>query len=105
MEQGVGIENRVIRHVSVFRLRPGVTDPQVEELIATLRDMEISDAPVPIVRRDAGLREGNLDVLFMCDFADVEGYRRWDTDPEHIRIRREVVAPLVEQVDRIQVRL
>ena len=89
----------------MFRLRPGVTDLQVEELVATLRDMEISDAPVPIVLRDAGLREGNLDILFMCDFADVEGYRRWDSDPGHMRIRREVVAPLVEQIHRIQVHL
>jgi hypothetical protein len=89
----------------MFRLRPGVTNRQVEELVATLSKMEISGAPVPIVQRDAGLREGNLDILFICDFADVEDYRRWDSDPEHVRIRREVVAPLVEQVQRIQVRL
>lgn len=95
----------MIRHVSVFRLRPGVNDPQSEELLATLRNMDIKDAPVPIVQRDAGLREGNLDVLFMCDFADAEAYRRWDADPEHMRIRREIVAPLVEQVHRIQVHL
>jgi hypothetical protein len=60
---------------------------------------------MPIVERNVALREGNLDLLFICDFEDEDAYRRWDTDPEHARIRREVVAPLVHQAHRIQVRL
>lgn len=89
----------------MFKLRPEATDDQVGDLMTTLRKMDIPDAPVPIVARDARLREGNLDILFQCDFSDEANYRRWDSDPEHARIRREVVAPLVEQVHRIQVRL
>jgi hypothetical protein len=89
----------------MFRLRQGVNDEQVEHLIATLRNMDIPDAPAAIVERDAGLREGNLDILFESEFPDLDSYRRWDADLEHARIRREVVAPLVDQVYRIQIRL
>jgi Stress responsive A/B Barrel Domain len=89
----------------MFQLRPEATDNEIGALIATLSNMNVPDAPVPIVARDAKLREGNLDIVFQCDFVDEGSYWRWDSDPEHNRVRREVVAPLVAQVHRIQVRL
>ena len=38
----------------------------------------------------------------MADFDDEDAYRRYDTDAEHARIRRELAVHLIETIDRCQ---
>src|SRR5579875_3927865 len=54
---------------------------------------------------DAGLRDGNMDVAIVGDFEDEDAYRAYDADPEHNRIRRELLAPIAERVERCQYRI
>jgi Stress responsive A/B Barrel Domain len=95
----------VIRNLVLAKLKPGITDDKVDRLVNELQGMQIPGMINLTVARDAGLREGNLDLVVVTDLDDEDAYRRYDQDPEHNRIRRDLVAPIVERVERIQYRV
>jgi len=93
----------VIRHISVFSLKDGVDASEITRALDELRErvpLHVGHAYGP----DAGLRAGNGGFGLSFDFADEGAYRAWDTDPEHERIRRERIVPLITGVLRCQFR-
>ncbi len=94
----------MIRSVAVFKLRPGAADADVQRLVDALLGLQVPGLLNLSVGRDAGLREGNLDLAVVADLADEEAYRAYDADPEHNRIRRELAAPITERGERVQYR-
>lgn len=92
----------MIRHVALAKLKPDVDGDQVDAMIAALRGIRTPGMISITVGHDLGLREGNWDVALVTDLEDEASYQAYDTDPEHNRIRREVVAPLVERIERCQ---
>ncbi|HYL08415.1 MAG TPA: Dabb family protein [Candidatus Udaeobacter sp.] len=92
----------MIRNVVLAKLKAGVTEDQVATAVETLRSMRTPGMISITVGRDLGLRDGNWDMAVVTDLEDVESYRIYDTDAEHNRIRREVVAPITERLERIQ---
>ena len=95
----------MIRNFAILKLRSDVRPDQVDVLIEAMRRLRVIGMSGLIVHRDASLRPGNCDVLVVCDLEDEEAYRRYDSDEEHTRIRRELLAPITERAERIQVRL
>jgi hypothetical protein len=95
----------MIRNIVLVKLKPDVSEEQVERAENALLGMQMPGLLNLTVGRDAGLRDGNLDIVVVADLADEEAYRRYDADPEHNRIRREVMAPIVERMERIQYRV
>ncbi len=95
----------MIRNVVLAKLKPGTQPEQVERLTTELQGMQIPGMISLSVGTDAGLREGNMDMVIVTDLDDEDAYRRYDEDPEHNRIRRELVAPIAERVERIQYRV
>jgi Stress responsive A/B Barrel Domain len=92
----------MIRNVVLAKLKPGVAEQQVLAAVETLKEMRTPGMISITVGRDLGLRDGNWDMAVITDLEDVESYRLYDTDAEHNRIRREVVAPIVERLERCQ---
>jgi hypothetical protein len=93
----------MIRNVVVGRVREGVPAEQVEAALQALRDLTVEGVDFRLVGgQDLGLRDGNAHFALTADFVDEEAYRVYDADPEHNRIRRELVAPIATSVDRIQ---
>jgi hypothetical protein len=92
----------VIRNVVVGRLVPGADRRDAEQALAAIVALELQGCLDMRVGVDAGLREGNWDYSITADFTDVEAYRRYDLDDEHNRIRREMFAPISEEIVRIQ---
>jgi hypothetical protein len=92
----------MIRNVVVARLRPGAARGDAEQALAAMRALEPDGCLDMKVGLDAGLREGNWSLAITADFADLESYRRYDTDEEHGRIRREMFGPIVEEIVRVQ---
>ena len=93
----------VIRNIVLAKLKDGVDAKDVREMVATLRLIRTPGLVSISVGQDLGLRNGNWDVAVVTDLEDEESYRLYDTDPEHNRIRREIVAPLVERIERCQI--
>lgn len=92
----------MIRNVVVGRLKPGAERRDAEQALAAIVALESEGCLDVRVGVDAGLREGNWDYSITADFTDVEAYRAYDLDDEHNRIRREMFAPISEEIVRIQ---
>jgi hypothetical protein len=95
----------VIRYVALIKLKAGADAAKVEEWIAATRALTIAGMRHLDFHRDLGLRADNRDLAVIADFDDEDGYRRYDTDAEHERIRRELAIHLIEAIDRCQFRL
>jgi heme-degrading monooxygenase HmoA len=93
----------MIRHVLLFRLKPGITEDQVEQMRAALARIPFEGRSNFVFGRDLGLREGNMDIAVLSDFPDEETYKAWANDPEHRRVTAELVSPLVERLERCQI--
>lgn len=96
----------MIRNVVVGRVREGVPDSDVDKALQALRDLRVEGLELRLVGgRDLGLREGGAHFAITVDLPDEDAYRRYDTDEEHNRIRRELFVPMCTSIERIQFRL
>ena len=96
----------MIRNVVVGRLKDGVTPEEIEPGLQALRDLTVEGVEFTLVGGvDRGLREGNASYALTCDLVDDDAYRVYDADPEHNRIRQEMIAPFSALVERVQFRL
>lgn len=92
----------MIRNVVLGRLRPEADQAAVQralDAIVALQPPGLIDVKVGL---DAGLRDGAWGFAITSDFVDVDAYRRYDAEEEHNRIRREMFAPLCEELARVQ---
>jgi hypothetical protein len=92
----------MIRNVVLAKLKEGVRDQDVEVMLAALRGIRTPGLLSITAGRDIGLRDGNWDAAVVTDLADEASYRIYDADAEHNRIRRDLVAPLIERIERCQ---
>lgn len=87
----------MIRHVSLFSFTGGATP----EICRTVREaLERLPGLVPEIRQyifgpDLGVNDGNFDYAVVADFDDIEGYIAYRDHPEHRRVLREVIAPVI----------
>jgi Stress responsive A/B Barrel Domain len=95
----------VIRHAALLRFKDGTPAEDVEAVAAALRGVATGGLLALTVGRDAGLREGNAGLAIVADFADEAAYRAYDEDAEHNRIRRELLAPILDRAERCQFRV
>ncbi len=95
----------MIRNVVLFKFKAGTTPEQVERLVNELQGLQVPGMLNVSVGSDAGLREGNMDLGLVIDVEDEDAYKIYDEDAEHNRIRRDLVAPIAERVERIQYRV
>jgi hypothetical protein len=95
----------MIRHIVALRLNGSATPERVARIRSELAALDVPGRVAFTMGPDLGLRAGNLDLALVADFDDVESYRAYDADPEHDRIRRELIAPIAERVERCQFEL
>jgi len=95
----------VIRNVVLIKLKAGTSPENVERLVNELQGLQIPGLINISTGTDAGLREGNMDFVIVVDLEDEAAYRIYDEDAEHNRIRRDLVAPITERVERIQYKI
>ena len=88
----------MIRHVAVFRWKPGTTAEQVQALSAWLAELPglIPEISAYAFGPDAGLRPGSADYAVVADFEDAEAYLRYAEHPAHRRVIDELLNPMVE---------
>jgi hypothetical protein len=92
----------MVRNVVMIRFKPGTSDAQIDAVRVALEAIDFPDRTNLSIGRDAGLRAGNMDFVTLADFPDEDSYRRFDADEEHNRVRRELIAPIAESVERCQ---
>ena len=75
---------------------------QLDQALTALAALAFPGLVAVHVGRDLGLREGGWSFAITSDWADAASYRVYDLDEEHNRLRRELFAPICEQIARVQ---
>ena len=92
----------MIRHVVLGRLKPGVEEADIRPVLDALARLRIPGLREIRTGLDLRLKDGTWDLAITSDLEDEAAYRTYDTDPEHDRIRREQLLPLVAELARVQ---
>ena len=86
----------------LFSVRQGTRPDEVHAVERAMKALRFEGCGRWEMVQDLGLREGNLPYAFVSEFEDEAAYRAYDTDAEHNRIRRELLAPIAERIERFQ---
>ncbi len=95
----------MIRHILLCRLDPAATADGIARIRSELAALDCPGRTSFTMGRDLGLRPGNMDLAIVSDFESREAFAAYDVDPEHDRIRRDLIAPLAERLERCQFEL
>ena len=87
----------MLRHVVMMQFAPHATDEDVDALMEGLRALP---SLVPEIRTysfglDAGLVEGNFDLVVVADFDDVDGYLAYAANADHQALLADRIKPFV----------
>ena len=92
----------MIRNVVLFGVKDGTQPEQLAAIEHAMQAIRFDGCLRWELVRDLRLREGNLPYAFIAEFADEAAYRAYDAHAEHNRIRRELLAPIAERIERFQ---
>ena len=94
----------MIRNIVLVRLKAGQDPAVVAKAQQAFLDLNCPGTLSYVIGNDLGLREGNWSFAIVADFTDAEAYRGYDQDAAHNQARAGL-APLTEQIARIQVEM
>ena len=92
----------MIRNVVLFDVKEGTRPEQLDAIVRAMKAITFGGCRGWELVRDLRLRDGNMAYAFVSEFEDEAAYRAYDADPEHNRIRRELLAPIVAKLERFQ---
>ncbi len=95
----------MIRSIVLIQFKPGTTDEQIAGVLTGAEAMLAKQPAVRgyTVRRDRGLRDGNMSLAALIDFDDADDYLAYIESEGHARFSREVIGPIREQSVRCQI--
>jgi hypothetical protein len=85
-----------------MKFKDETSEEQIAALVRAMAGLRIEGMMALASGPDEGLRSGNWDYALTADFQDSLAYARYDADPEHNRIRRDLAAPITESLVRVQ---
>jgi hypothetical protein len=91
---------RVLRHILLIRLKPGVGAEQVDAFIHAISAVPFPGRRNVVTGRDTGARPGNMDLAVSSDFPDEATFRAWGEDRQHAKVREELLTPIAERIER-----
>ena len=94
----------MFRHVVMLTLNEGTSAEAVESILDGMRALP---AQIPQIvsytcGRDAGVSEGNADVVAVADFHNVEGYVAYRDHPAHAALIRDRIRPVLASRSALQ---
>jgi len=87
-----------VAHLSQLHWKPGATADEIERVGAGLATLpgRLPGLLYYAFGSDLGLRDDNADYAVIGVFADLDAYHTYSTHPEHVRILREMITPILE---------
>src|SRR5450756_216036 len=96
----------MIRHVAILSLKPETTARQISGLESALRALRTPGLISLSCGLDLGLMAGepsrNMTFAIVADLEDSPAFHRYDTDPEHHRLRQHYTLPMTLSAVRAQ---
>jgi hypothetical protein len=94
-----------VTHVALFTWKPDTTDQQVRTLTDALTALP---ALIPEIRSfrvgpDAGVSPGNDAYAVVAEFDDLDAFRRYAADPQHLDVIERLVKPMLGTRHAVQV--
>ena len=85
----------MIRHVVIFTWSTAADATRRATSVQALRRLQqdVGGMQSLVVAEDAGLSDGNGNVVLIADFADAEAFYRYAQDPVHLAVVAEHVRP------------
>jgi len=92
------------RHVVMFKWSQSASAAAVAGALQALNEfaVAVADLGTVSVGPDAGLSDGNFDVVVIADFADKDTYLAYAEDPRHIALLTDHIRPNLEQRVAVQ---
>jgi hypothetical protein len=89
----------VITHVVLFRWKPEIPEGQVAAISAGLDQLPGAIGAIRSYRHGAGLglEAGGFDYAVVATFDDAAGWREYDQDELHDRVRAELIRPWIAE--------
>jgi hypothetical protein len=89
----------VFTHIAMFRIRPDVEEAEIERVRGRLLELPglVPGVKTFSVGRDAGISDGNWDMVVVAGFDDEAGYRAYAAHPDHHPVIMEVRAIIAER--------
>jgi hypothetical protein len=96
---------KMICHVFMMSMKPGVTAEQRQALIEGIAKLptEIDGIVSFKSGADLGLTSGNTDVVLIAEFEDEQSFRSYLDAPAHRRLAADLVGPVYENGSAIQI--
>jgi hypothetical protein len=96
---------RMIRHVVLMTWSDAADGDRRARSVAAMRRLpeDVGGMTALTVAEDAGLSDGNADVVLIADFPDVEAYRRYAQDPVHQALIAEHIRPFLAARSAVQI--
>jgi hypothetical protein len=97
----------MIRHVVIFTWSPAADAQRRAASIQALRRLrqDVGGMTSLVVAEDAGLSDGNGNVVLIADFPDVEAFYRYAQDPVHLSVIAEHIRPWLSARSAVQYRV
>lgn len=94
----------MFRHVVMFDWNDDASPEARAAAVDALRRWGVAAAEFGTltVGTDAGLAEGNADVVVVVDFPDREAYAGYAADPRHLDMIAELIRPIVGRRSAVQ---
>ena len=95
---------RMTRHVVIFTWSEAADAERRATSVDALPRLrhEVCGMQSRVVAEDAGLADGNGDVVLIADFADMEAFSRYAQDPAHLAVVAEHVRPWLAARSAVQ---
>jgi hypothetical protein len=93
-----------LRHLVLLRFHEGTDPAEVEAVVEALRALPAAIPELVDYRvgADLGLSEGAWDLGIAADFATADDFTTYREHPDHLRVIRELITPLVADRAAIQ---
>ena len=84
-----------LRHVVLLTFKVETESARIDAIIGALEALpgHIEEIRSFTVRSDAGLADGNADLVIVADFDDADAWRRYQNHDEHQRVLVELIRP------------
>jgi hypothetical protein len=94
----------MIRHVVIFTWSAEADERRRAASVQALRRLrqDVGGMQSLTVAEDAGLSDGNGDVVLIADFPDAEAFYRYAQDPVHLAVVAEHVRPWISGRSALQ---
>ena len=94
----------MIRHVVIFTWSAAADARRRATSVQALRRLrqDVGGMQSLVVAEDAGLSDGNGNVVLIADFADAEAFHRYAQDPVHLAVVAEHVRPWISARSALQ---